>query len=138
MENLVIIMVATLSLLMAYYLMKIKLKAFIKVLINFASLLVFGFFIAVSGLRETALMIYIILLSMTLFGVLMRIISPIILNLVGRFVAKITKQDYEWLTYDQLMNEKHSGNKMYFCVLAFTTLKVVLYFMLVVSSIGLI
>ena len=118
--------------------MKIKLKAFIKVLINFASLFVLGIIMVVSGLIETTLLIYIILLVLTLLGVLMRIISPIIFNLAGSFVAKITKQDYEWLTYDQLMKEKQSGNKMYFCVLTFTTLKVALYLMLVLSFIGLI
>ena len=138
MEYIVILLAAAVCMLMAYCLMKIKLKAFIKVLINFASLFVLGIIMVVSGLIETTLLIYIILLVLTLLGVLMRIISPIIFNLAGSFVAKITKQDYEWLTYDQLMKEKQSGNKMYFCVLTFTTLKVALYLMLVLSFIGLI
>ena len=138
MEYIVILLSAILCWIAAYYIMKIKLKVFVKVLINFVSLLVFGIFMVVSGLRETTLLIYIILLVMTLFGMLMKIISPIFLNLVGNVVAKITKQDYEWLTYDQLMREKPSGIKMYFCILTFTTFKVALYLMLFISSIALI
>lgn len=138
MEYIVIVSAAALCLLMAYYITKINLKECVKVIINFLSLFVFGIFVVLSGLKETALLIYITLLVMTLFGILMRIISPIILNLAGSFVAKITKQDYEWLTYKQLMELEQSGYKMYFCVLTFTTLKIALYLMLIVSSMGLI
>ena len=136
MEYMVAILAFAVSSLMAYYIMKIKLKVFIKGILNFFSLFVLGIIMIVSGLNETTLLVYIILIAMTLLGLLMRIISPLVLNLVGNFAAKITKQDYEWLTYDQLMNLEQSGNKMYFCVLTFTTTKVVLYLMFFASCVG--
>ena len=138
MEYIVIFFAFTLCWLTACCIMKIKLKVFVKIIINSVSLLVFGTFMVVSGLRETALLTYIILLVITLFGMLMRAISPIMLNLAAMLVAKMTKQDYEWLKYDQLMELEQSGYKMYFCVLIFTTLKVALYLILVISSIGLV
>ena len=138
MKYIVIVLASVLCFFTAYYLMKIKLKAFIKVLVNFLCLLVFGFFIVLSGLEETTLLIYIILLTTTLFGIIARIIAPIILNLTGTFVAKITNQNYKWLTYNQLMEDEPSGNKMYFCVLTFLTFKVALYLLLILSSLGLI
>ena len=68
----------------------------------------------------------------------MRIITPLILNVIGSLLAKILKQDYTWRTYEQLMYEEQSGYKMYFCVHTFTTLKIVLYMLLIASLIGLI
>ena len=138
MEYIIIVLAFILCSLVAYYIVKIKLNVFIRLLINITSLLAFGILIIASGVKETALLIYVLLLAMTLFGMLMRIIAPIILNLVASFVAKITKQSYEWLTYNQLMHLEQSGYKMYFCVFSFTTLKVMLYLLLVASLMGII
>ena len=126
-----------LSFLIAYFSMKVKLKVFIKILINCAGLLVVWLCIIATGMKEMSVFLYLFLLPVTIFGILMRFISPIILNLTGKLVAKITKQDYEWQTYDQIMADD-SGGKGYFCVLTFTMMKVLLYLFIILSFIGII
>ena len=138
MEYIVLIFLYALSMLFAYFIMKFTCKFFKKCLINLLILLTCGCIICVTGLKETSLLVYLILFSLTLLGILMRIITPLILNVIGSLLAKILKQDYTWRTYEQLMYEEQSGYKMYFCVLTFTTLKIVLYMILIASLIGLI
>lgn len=138
MEYVVFILLLTLSTVLAYLIIKLKHNFLLKCLLNLMALLGFGVVMVMSGLKEISLLVYLILLGVTVLGVLMRIITPLFLNLIGSLVARITKQEYTWKKYAQLMKAEQSGNKMYFCILAFTTLKVVLYMILVASFVGLI
>lgn len=138
MEAMVFVLSFFVSSLIAYFVLKHRIKLILKLLINFVSLLCLGLFVFLSGLKEISLLLYILLVLVTILGILMRILSWVILNFVGTLITKITRQDYEWQKYDQLIKEEPSGNKMYFCIFLFTSLKVTLYMVLIASFVGLV
>lgn len=138
MEAIVFVLSFFVSLLIAFFVLKYRIKLILKLLINFVSLLCLGLFVLLSGLEEISLLLYILLIIVTFLGILMRILSWVILNFVGIFITKITRQDYEWQKYDQLIKAEQSGNKMYFCIFTFTSLKVTLYIVLIASFLGLV
>ncbi|MBQ9780909.1 MAG: hypothetical protein IJW00_08195 [Clostridia bacterium] len=82
-----------------------------------------------------ATLIYVILGSLTVGGVVTHFLAPPILNALGQAMAAITKQTYRHMTYDELLFD---GHKMYFAVLLFTTMKLFLYAILVCVCMGII
>ena len=112
------------SAVLAYLITKKQMAFWCKVLCNVFFLLVSGALVLITGVRETALLIYALLLPITLLGIVMRIVTPLVLNLIGNILSKITNQVYEKQNYEQIMQD---GYRMFFCVLTFTTLKVFLY-----------
>lgn len=135
MEYIVLISVFVSSVFLAYCTTLVKLKFYEKIVGNLLTLLICAFIILITGLKETSLLVYFLLLITTLCGILMRIISPIVLNIIGNILSKTQNETYTPLSYEELMQ---SGNKMYFCVLAFTTYKVLLYIALGASFLNLI
>lgn len=67
--------------------------------------------------------LYLIFLLLTISGIIMRLITPITLNLINRFFSKILHKKYYRQTYFELLNE---GHRLFFCVLTFNTLKIFL------------
>lgn len=138
MECIALILAYVFSVFLAYFIIKANFHFLWKSLINFLLLLAFGCTMILSGIKETSLLIYIILLAQTLLGILMRIIAPLVLNITGSLLSRILKQHYTWQTYDQLMQAEYSGNKMYFCVHLFTTTKIFFSIIFVASCFNLI
>lgn len=130
MEYLILIAMFVLSTIVAYWIMQKEMSILTKIFTNAFILCFSGAAMIVTGFKETSFLLYVLLLSTTLLGILMRIITPICLNFLGRIVAKIQKEPYTEQSYDDIM---HSGHKMFFCVLTFTTLKVFLYVALIAS-----
>lgn len=135
MEYIVSIAVFAFSIFFAYFLVKAKLSFAKKVVINLLVLLVCGCITFATGLKETSFLIYILLLLLTFGGILMRVITPFVLNFIGIVLSKIQKEPYTMLNYEEFMQ---SGSRMYFCVLTFSTLKVLLYIALGASFFGVI
>ena len=131
----VLIALFAVSTLAAYHLLKINIAFYKRVVFNIILLIVSACILTATQIDETSLLIYILILILTLLGILMRIIAPIILNAVGRVISKLQGNRYEALSYDEFM---HSGHRMYFCVLLFLTLKIVLYTILFASFAGII
>ena len=138
MEYVISIAVAAVCFLIGFLYVKLKLKTYVKVIIDVVGLLIFAAVILATGIKETALLAYILLLATTLLGLLMRIISPIILNLAAIFVSKITRQDYKWLTYDQLMEDDSPRYFMYAQVWLLAVMKAAMYLGIIFASAGLI
>ncbi len=137
MEYIALIFIFIFSSLFAHFLIKQNIRSALKILLNIVGLIIFFFLVLLSGVKETSLTIYIFLILMTILGIIMRLVTPFVLNFVGFIFAKITKQEYKWTNYSQLF-EADQSNKMYFCVLSFVTLKLILYSMLTLSIINLI
>ena len=138
MEYVIFIAVAAVCFFVGFLYVKLKLKTYVKVIIDVAGLLIFAVVILATGIKETALLAYILLLATILLGLLMRILAPIILNLTAIFVSKITRQDYKWLTYDQLMENDSPHYWMHTQVWILTVVKAVMYFAIIFASAGLI
>lgn len=138
MDYVIFIAVAAVCFLIGFLYVKLKLKTYVKVIIDVAGLLIFAVVILATGIKETALLAYILLLATILLGLLMRILAPIILNLTAIFVSKITRQDYKWLTYDQLMENDSPHYWMHTQVWILTVVKAVMYFAIIFASAGLI
>lgn len=135
MEYITLIILFVLSIFLAYFIIKVKLLFYKKMIINLFLLLVCGCIMIITGIKETSFLIYVLLLILTLLGILMHIIAPFVLNLIGILLSKIQKEKYTVQTYDEFMQE---GHRMYFCVLIFTTLKVWLYIALGASFLSII
>ena len=135
MEYVVIFCVFCSSVILAYLITKKRRAFWRKILYNTIFLLVSGILILMTGIRETSLLIYSLLLVFTLLGVLMRIFTPVVLNFVGYVLSRFQKQQYEKQSYEQLMQD---GNRMFFCVLLFTTIKNLLYISLFMSILNLV
>lgn len=132
MEYVTIILVFLGSAILAYLISKKRIVFWRKILWNIFFLLVSGVMMLLTGIRETTLLIYMLLILTIFLGILMRMITPVVLNLIGYVMSKIQKQVYEKQKYEQMMQD---GHRMYFCVLTYTTLKVVLYVALLMSMI---
>ena len=130
MEYFILIVAFLLSTLGGILLLRISLSLPLKAFLNFALLSISCIGLLATEIRETSLLIYMLLLFLTPIGILTRLFAPLILNLIGRVLSKLQHQQYTPLDYDSLM---HSGHKMYFCALTFTTLKILLYTALVAS-----
>lgn len=125
---------------LAYWIMKIKISFGHKVLCNISLLLVSAIWMVLTRIQEGTLLIYILILLFTSMGILMRLTAPIVLNCTGRILSKLQKQSYEQQSYEPKSYEQwmQDGHKMFFCVLLFTTMKVLLYMLLVMSAFELI
>ena len=130
MEYVAMIFVFFGSAVLAYLITKKRIAFWCKVLCNVFFLLVSGALMLITGVRETTLLIYALLFPITLLGIVMRIVTPVVLNLIGNILSKIQNQAYEKQNYEQIMQD---GHRMFFCVLLFTTLKVLLYVALLMS-----
>ena len=130
MEYVAMIFVFFGSSVLAYLITKKRIAFWCKVLSNVFFLLVSGALMLITGVRETTLLIYALLFPITLLGILTRIFTPLVLNLIGNILSKIQNQVYEKQNYEQIMQD---GHRMFFCVLLFTTLKVLLYVALLLS-----
>ena len=130
MEYVAMIFVFFGSSVLAYLITKKRIAFWCKVLSNVFFLLVSGALMLITGVRETTLLIYTLLFPITLLGILTRIFTPLVLNLIGNILSKIQNQVYEKQNYEQIMQD---GHRMFFCVLLFTTLKVLLYVALLLS-----
>ena len=130
MEYVAMIFVFFGSSVLAYLITKKRIAFWRKVLSNVFFLLVSGALMLITGVRETTLLIYALLFPITLLGILTRIFTPLVLNLIGNILSKIQNQVYEKQNYEQIMQD---GHRMFFCVLLFTTLKVLLYVALLLS-----
>lgn len=119
----------------AYFLLKIKIKYPTKLMVNAAFLIAATVLMVLTGWTDTAILIYVILVSLTVGGVITHFLAPLILNAVGRAASSATGEKYKDMTYDELL---YDGHRMYFAVLLFTTLKLFLYAMLVCVCAGLI
>lgn len=119
----------------AYFLLKAKIKYHIKLMVNAAFLIAATVLMVLTGWTDTAILIYVILVSLTVGGVITHFLAPLILNAVGRAASSATGEKYKDMTYDELL---YDGHRMYFAVLLFTTLKLFLYAMLVCVCAGLI
>ena len=119
----------------AYFLLKAKIKYHIKLMVNAAFLIAATVLKVLTGWTDTAILIYVILVSLTVGGVITHFLAPLILNAVGRAASSATGEKYKDMTYDELL---YDGHRMYFTVLLFTTLKLFLYAMLVCVCAGLI
>ena len=73
---------------------------------------------------------YVIFFVLTIFGIIMRFVAPIILNLINRFFSTIQHQKYVHQTYTELLNE---GHRMFFCVLLFNTLRIFLQLLILMA-----
>ena len=130
MEYVAMIFVFFGSSVLAYLITKKRIAFWHKVLSNVFFLLVSGALMLITGVRETTLLVYALLCPITLLGILTRIFTPLVLNLIGNILSKIQNQVYEKQNYEQIMQD---GHRMFFCVLLFTTLKVLLYVALLLS-----
>lgn len=130
MEYVAIIFVFLGSAVLAYLITKKRIAFWCKVWWNVFFLLISGALMLTTGIRETTLLIYALLFPITLLGILMRMFTPVVLNLIGNILSKIQNQVYEKQNYEQMMQD---GHRMFFCVLMFTTLKVLLYVALLMS-----
>lgn len=135
MNYLVLIALFTISTLSAYHLLKVNVAYYLKLIFNIILLIISACILVATNISETSLLIYMLILIMTSLGILLHFIVPIVLNGIGIVLSKIQGEHYVSLRYDELMR---SGHRMYFCVLAFLTLKVVLYIILCASFIGII
>lgn len=123
MEFRMLIAILLLSPIAAYFLMKVRFSLSAKLVGNALLLLAGGALLLWTEIQETSFLIYLLLAGLTLLGLLMRLLTPPVFNLVGRILSKITKQPYTRQSYDELMRTDQPGNRMYFCVLLFTTVK---------------
>lgn len=124
------------SAVLAYFIVKRRTTFLRIVLRNVLLLFVSGVLMLITGIQETTLLAYILLVPLTLLGILTRILTPIVLNFIGNILAKILNRVYEKQNYEQMM--QNSRRRMFFCVLQFTTLKVFLYIMFIMSALKLI
>lgn len=120
----------SISIFIAWAIMRIKLPYYLKVIGNLILLFVSVCLTIVTGIQETSLLVLIFLIVFTIFGIVVHYISVPVLNILGKFIAKINKQSFASMSYEQYI---YDGNKMYFCVLSFVTIKIVLYVLLAFS-----
>ena len=130
MEYMIMVTVFFGSAFLAYFITKKRMPFWCQALSNLFFLLVSGVLMLITGVQETSLLIYVILLLITLLGIFMRILTPVLLNLVGNILSKIHEQAYEKQNYEQMLQD---GHRMFFGVLLFTTLKVLLYLAFLMS-----
>ncbi len=130
MEYLIVVTVFFLSSILAYFIMKKEVPILTKILVNAVALCITGAAMFATGLQETTFSLYILVLGITILGILMRVIAPVFLNLFSRVMAKIHKESYTKQSYNELMS---CGHRMFFCVLTFTTLKILIYIALITS-----
>ena len=130
MEYAVMIFVFLGSAVLAYLIIRKRISVWCKILCNMFLLLVSGVLMLITGGQETTLLIYVLLFSITILGILMRFFTPVVLNLIGNILSKMQNQVYEKQNYEQIMQD---GHRMFFCVMLFTTLKVLLYVALLMS-----
>ena len=130
-----IIIAFILSGISAYFIIKSKIRYPIKLMLNAAFLIAATVLMVLTGWTDTATLIYVILVSLTVGGVITHFLAPPIFNAVGRAASSATGEKYKDMTYDELL---YDGHRMYFAVLLFTTLKLLLYAMLVCVCAGLI
>ena len=131
MKSLAMIFVLLGSYVLAYLITKKRIVFWRKVLCDVFLLLFSGILMLVTGLQETTMLIYALLFIFTLFGILVRIFTPVVLNFIGNVLSKIQKQVYEKQTYEQMLQD---GYKMFFCEHLFATLKIFLYVLLLLSA----
>ena len=124
MEYAVMILTFFGSTVLAFLIVKKRMAFWHKVLCNVFFLSVSGVLMMITGIQETTLLIYALILLITLLGIFMRIFTPLALNLVGNILSKLQNQAYEKQSYEQIMQD---GHRMFFGILLFTTLKVLLY-----------
>lgn len=134
MEYLILSLIFIISMIVGYYIQKIQISLHWRILINLFSLIICGLLLFITRIKETSLLVYILLVLFTFSGLLVRLVVPVVLNILEKILAHIKKDTYEPQTYDELMK---SGHKMYFCVLTFTTIKVMLYVLLFASFLNL-
>ena len=132
MDYIVIILIFGISHLLAYLIIRKKISLKNKLIINSAFLLVSGVLMLLTGIREITVLAFMLLILFTVLGILTRLLAPVILNIVGNIVSKISNDTYQKLSYDQMLQESH---KMYFCILLYTTVKVFLYIVLLLSCV---
>lgn len=134
MEYLILSLIFIISMIVGYYIQKIQISVHWRFLINLFSLIICGLLLFITRIKETSLLVYILLVLFTFSGLLVRLVVPVVLNILEKILAHIAKDTYEPKTYDEWMK---SGHKMYFCVLTFTTIKVMLYVLLFASFLNL-
>ena len=131
----IIVLVIIGSAYLAYRITKKRRTFWRNVFYNVIFLLISAILILMTGIQETSLLIYSLILLFTLLGILARIFTPIVLNFTEKVLSRLFKQAYEKQSYEQRLDD---GQKMFFCVLFFNTTKVLLYVALFMSMFNLI
>lgn len=119
-----LVFVIIISILIAYFSIESKIRYSKKVYFNIFMLTIGFIAMCITGANEQSLCIYLILIIYTAFGLLTHILSPLILNFLGRSICRLTKEEYKSMSYNEWLRD---GHDMYFCIMIFTTLKVLLY-----------
>lgn len=119
----------------AYFITKVNIKYQYKILINCCTSVVCWIWLLLTDISELSLLLLIAFSCLVLSGIIIHFLAPLFLNIVGRFFSKLTRETYFPKTYEEHLND---GYRMYFCVLLFTTLKIFILVMLVVSLLNLI
>ena len=135
MEYLFSILLFIISTILAYLMVKRNYTFWTSIALDLLLLSLGGVAMIITEFKETPFLIYNLLCFFTLLGKITRLVAPLFLNAIRRILSKLQKEKYEVKSYNELMQ---SGHRMFFCVLSFTTLKNALYFLLILSCLGLI
>lgn len=119
----------------AYFILKAKIKYHIKLIVNASFLFAITVLMALTGWQDLATLLYVILVSLTVGGVVTHFLVPPFFNAAGRALSEVAREKYKDMTYDELL---YDGQKIYFAVLLFTTMKLFLYVLLLCACMGII
>ena len=133
----IIILLMLLSGVAAYFIIKIKIKYRYKVLIDFCILAICWLWFVLADVSELYITVLFLYTPLVILGIITHFVAPFILNIVGVFVAKLTKQSFSPLTYEEHLIDDNVRH-MYSCVFLFTLFKIFLLIMFIASALNLI
>lgn len=120
---------------LAYFVEKIKLRYSIKLVIEIAASAIMFIMLLLTDIKYTSFFICIMLVGLFILGIVIHFVFPLIINGITYIVVKISKQPFEWASYDTLYKD---GYRMYFINLLFLTLKIELIILFIFSLLNLI
>ena len=131
----IVILLFIFSGIVAYFTMKPPLKYGYKILINCCTVIACWTWLLWADISELSLLLLIAFSCLTLLGIIIHFLAPLVLNIIGKCFSKLSRDIYSPRTYTEHLND---GHRMYFCILLFMTLKTFLLIMFVASSLHLV
>ena len=135
-ESIILLLVALWSsAVLAYFALKVNLSFRMRLIINFSALFLWGVLVLLTGAKTFCVVLYLLLLFLTLLGIGMRFIVVLLFNIIDRLLAKRTLRKHSFVRYDEIKERDQNGigNSAYFFVQLFTTLKMLLYIILILT-----
>lgn len=128
----IVVLVYIMALVAAYFITKIPLTMKHKIFINAGLLLLYYLAFLVKRVEPETGLIYLFLIMATVLGIVIRLIVVPLFNFINHLAAKVNKETYQNLSFEELMEDDYLHH-MFSCRLLFIATKLVMHFWIIIS-----